>query len=322
MKLSVALCTYNGEKYIQEQLDSILNQTKKIDEIIICDDISTDNTESIIKEYQNQHPYITFIKNPSQLGVVKNFEKAIENCSGDIIFLSDQDDRWIETKVEKIVTAFENNPQTLCFATNGFIMDENSEIDYEKLTAWDIPKILKQNGEKINHFELISCYNNYVTGASMAFKKELIPNIKNIPFLKKVLFHDEWIALKASVINKFDFIDEKLFVYRVHSSQQVGGVSYENSQKKHSYFKYVFSNKTNIKSLYYKRKLKLMSKNYKKFKDLKEKNSLHKDFINSILDTIKSNYSKTIIDFKKEHILDFYIMSFLDFFTKKRKINE
>ena len=111
MKISVALCTYNGEKFINEQLDSILNQSKKIDEIIICDDCSTDNTIGILNKYYEQYPNIFKIYiNRVNLKSVKNFEKAILLSSGDFIFLSDQDDIWVHNKVEKYIQYFNENP--------------------------------------------------------------------------------------------------------------------------------------------------------------------------------------------------------------------
>ena len=101
MKTSVALCTYNGEKYIKYQLDSILNQTVPIDEIIICDDGSTDSTISILNSYREQYPSIFKIHtNENNLRSVKNFEKAISLCSNEFIFLSDQDDIWADHKVK------------------------------------------------------------------------------------------------------------------------------------------------------------------------------------------------------------------------------
>lgn len=103
MKTSVALCTYNGEKYIKEQLDSILNQTKKVDEIIVCDDCSSDKTVEILNHYSSTNPGLFKIYiNEQNLRSVKNFEKAITLCTGDIIFLSDQDDFWVNEKSGRI----------------------------------------------------------------------------------------------------------------------------------------------------------------------------------------------------------------------------
>jgi len=110
MKLSVALCTYNGEKFIEQQINSILNQSISIDEIVICDDQSTDKTVEILKKLQSEHKAIVVIENEINLRSTKNFEKAISLCTGDFIFLSDQDDVWNAQKVEKTLAIFKENP--------------------------------------------------------------------------------------------------------------------------------------------------------------------------------------------------------------------
>lgn len=111
MRLSVAMCTYNGEKYIREQLMSIRNQTLRIDEIVICDDCSEDDTVEIIENLIRQYDLpVRLHVNTWNHGYRKNFEQAICRCSGDIIFLSDQDDIWLPTKVETIIGYFNSNP--------------------------------------------------------------------------------------------------------------------------------------------------------------------------------------------------------------------
>ena len=117
--ISVALCTYNGAKYLGEQLESILNQTRSVNEIVICDDRSTDATADIVKAFQDKAPFpIYFYRNDSQLGSTKNFEKCLQLCQGDIIFLCDQDDSWMPEKVEKLVDYLEKNISEIKPRTN------------------------------------------------------------------------------------------------------------------------------------------------------------------------------------------------------------
>jgi len=112
MKISVAMCTFNGAKFLKEQIDSILNQTLKVDEIIICDDGSADDTLSIVTSYHNLYPNLfKFFKNENNLRSNKNFEKAITICDGDFIFLADQDDVWNESKVENTISFLINTLQ-------------------------------------------------------------------------------------------------------------------------------------------------------------------------------------------------------------------
>ena len=109
MTVSVALCTYNGETYLRPQLDSILAQSVVPDEIIVCDDISKDATVQILEEYKNQFPQIRIFVNPENLGFIKNFEKAINLCTKDIIVICDQDDLWETDKISTILTFFTEN---------------------------------------------------------------------------------------------------------------------------------------------------------------------------------------------------------------------
>ena len=136
MKLSVALCTYNGSKFIEQQINSILNQTIKVDEIIVCDDTSSDATVSILKKLQVTHPCIVIIENEINLRSTKNFEKAIQLCSGDYIFLADQDDLWNTEKVAKTLAIFKENPTAEGVFTNADLIDDNGTKLSHK-TIWD-----------------------------------------------------------------------------------------------------------------------------------------------------------------------------------------
>ena len=107
-RVSVVLCTYNGEKYIREQLESIVSQTYPIHELLIQDDCSTDATPLIIEEYKEKYPFIRFYRNKNNLGFNRNFWKAFEKVTGDYIAISDQDDIWVDTKIEVLVGCIGN----------------------------------------------------------------------------------------------------------------------------------------------------------------------------------------------------------------------
>jgi len=229
MKISVAVCTYNGEKFLHQQIDSILNQTFKVSEIVICDDGSSDETQNILSEYKNNCPEIfkIFI-NPSNLKSVKNFEKTISLCTGDLIFLSDQDDVWAQHKVMTYIDYFERHNDIAVLCSNGYIIDDRN-VDIESYTLWDTPEFLLQNNKEIDYYTIFSTIGNFATGASMALKKSFIDNIIPFPIIEG-FHHDEWIALKAAEQKKFAFLNEKLFYYRVHTAQQVGGISYPQNE--------------------------------------------------------------------------------------------
>jgi glycosyltransferase involved in cell wall biosynthesis len=229
MKISVAFIVYNGARYISTQLDSILAQTHKVDEIIVCDDASSDNTKEILKEYKKNNPNLFFIHcNTQNLGPTKNIEKAIQACTGELILLADQDDYWEEHKVETIIKWFEQNPTMNGVFTNGTLMNSNGELD-NKYALWDIMsfpyKTIKSKTELNSNLTLyINTVENCVTGATLAIRN-------NLPFLKqpfpiiKNLVHDRWLAINLAENNSLGILEEKLIRYRIHSAQAIGGMT-------------------------------------------------------------------------------------------------
>ena len=228
MRISVALCTFNGEKFIVDQIDSILNQTLKVDEIIVCDDGSSDKTIEILKDYQSKFlGLFKIFRNEINLRSVKNFEKAISLCTGDIIFLADQDDVWIDIKVEKMIDYFNKNQKIDVLATNGYCIDEKSVVQ-EKYAVWDVPEFLRKQNIEVDYFKIMSYAGNIATGASMAFRKSIVQDFLPFPIIKN-FHHDEWIAIISSYTNSFELLNDKLFYYRTHKNQQVGGVFYNKT---------------------------------------------------------------------------------------------
>lgn len=262
MKTSVAICTYNGEKYLREQLDSILNQTVSVDEIVICDDNSSDGTHDIIEQYCSKYPnIIKFYINEINLRSVKNFEKAISLCNYEIIFLSDQDDIWVNEKVEEYLEFFEKNKNIKVLASNGYCLNDNSQIE-EKYAIWDVPNFLNENKVSYNYFDLINYVANIATGASMAFRKIIVPDIVPFPIING-FYHDEWISIISSYNNEFKFLEKKYFYYRIHSDQQVGGVFFDKNYKNKLYLTEFFNiQNENIPFYMFKKRLsKIVSLN-------------------------------------------------------------
>jgi glycosyltransferase involved in cell wall biosynthesis len=220
MKLSVALCTYNGEKYIEKQLNSIFNQTIAIDEINICDDGSNDKTIEIINQIQKEHPsIIKLYQNKTNLGCSKNFEKAIELCQGDYIFLSDQDDLWKKDKVEKTLAVFNQNPNAEGVFSNAELIDENDNL-IPNLTIWDSVFFLEKELPKpIDFFNVVSKNGNIVTGATLCIRN----NVKHfITSFEDDVLHDEKIATLLILRDSLYYSTENLISYRIHDKQQVG----------------------------------------------------------------------------------------------------
>ena len=200
--ISVCIATYNGEKYIKEQLDSIINQLEKNDEIIISDDGSSDRTLNIIESYNDSR--IVLYKN-SFKNVVLNFEFAIDKSKGDFIFLSDQDDIWHKDKVKCFLDCFLKNSQVMLLISDFQIIDQNGKQIDGIYTKNEFSSSLVKN----------VIVNNFI-GCAMAFTS----STKNVimPFPNNIAMHDWWIGTCSKLYGEVKFIDKKLHSYRRHSS--------------------------------------------------------------------------------------------------------
>lgn len=220
MKVSVALCTYNGEKYLKEQLDSILNQSRKPDEVVVCDDKSSDSTWSILEHFIQEAPFeVRLIRNEHNLGSTANFAKAISLCTGEIIFLSDQDDVWLPGKLAVVADVLEQDPDVGMVFSNAFVTNEYLQPYAESL--WECVKFDKDMQRLCLQGRLWSVLTqrSYVTGATMAFSSKW--KFLLDPFPTKWV-HDEWITILIDVMSKIKFVPEKLILYRQHQNQQIG----------------------------------------------------------------------------------------------------
>jgi glycosyltransferase involved in cell wall biosynthesis len=234
MKISVAFIVYNGAQYLRTQLDSILAQTHKVDELIICDDASSDNSKEILEEYKNKHPNLFFVHyNTQNLGPTRNIEKTIQYSTGELILLADQDDYWEPNKVETIIKWFEENPTMNGVFTNGSLINSKGILD-NKYCLWDAMsfpyKTIKNNVGLNNNLKLyINTVENAVTGATLAIRNYL-PFLKHpFPIIKN-LVHDRWLAINLAENNSLGIFNDKLIRYRIHSEQAIGGMT-ENIEK-------------------------------------------------------------------------------------------
>ena len=217
-KYSVALCTCNGEKYLQQQLESIINQTVQVDEIVVCDDESTDRTVNIAKTVL-ESTYIPYkiVVNTPRLGVTKNFEKCIGLCSGDIIFLSDQDDVWMENKVEVLSSIFSDKETVLAFS-DAYVIDQNGEVINQ--SAYNRFRFLSKGINDFYIAEMLTRKQQGINGCFTVIRKALYDKIT--PFYDDdddyKLYHDTWIEYCAGLSGKIVGIQDKLMCYRVHDS--------------------------------------------------------------------------------------------------------
>ncbi len=216
--VSVAMATYNGAKYLNEQLDSIIQQTYKNIEIVIVDDCSSDNTISIIKQYQSQHQNIRLFINEINSGVTATFEKAINLSDGAFIAISDQDDIWELNKIELLVDAIDEFDAVY---SNSLLVDANGNSLNKSFTT-----IMNMKTYKSGAPFLLS---NSVPGHTILMKKEFAKNI--LPFPKNILF-DLWIGFCAAGNNGIKFIDKTLVKYRQHETNAIGTRDSKNKKIK------------------------------------------------------------------------------------------
>lgn len=231
--ISVCIATYNGEKYIKEQLDSILLQLDKNDEIVISDDGSSDNTIKLIESYNDSR--IKLFKN-SFKNLILNFEFALNQAKGDYIFLSDQDDVWLRNKVE------------VC---NKYLDSYDIVVSNCKVVNEDL-KIINDSFFKLNNSKkgLISnLVKNSYLGCCLSFRKEVL--FKALPFPKSIPMHDIWLGFVAEIFFKTKFVDEPLILYRRHNKNE--SPTGENSPYKfYRKLSFRFNTLKNLPKLYFK----------------------------------------------------------------------
>lgn len=212
MKISVCMATYNGDKYIKSQLESILAQLNDNDEVVIVDDVSTDKTSLIVKDIKDSR--IVLLRNNVNQGVIKTFEKAMDNASGEIIFLSDQDDIWLPGKVQKFLEAFQAYPDVTLVLSDAQIIDEIGQITAESF--------FKIRGKFVD-YPLSNFIKSKHHGCTLAFKKEMLKFF--LPFPSDTPMHDIWIGIVNGIYGKAFYIDEPLIQHRRHSNNTGRGLT-------------------------------------------------------------------------------------------------
>ena len=249
-KLAILMATYNGEKYIREQLESILSQTYQDFDLYIRDDNSKDNTVEIINEYTKRYPNKIFIEVDKKIarGAYKNFMFLLEYVKNiqkyDLFMFSDQDDVWIKDKVETVVNKYNeqlNNDIPILIHTDLYVVDKNlniisnSFVKYSKLRTeyTDFNKYLVQNN---------------VTGCTMLINKKLVDliNFK----IEYIIMHDWYFALIASAFGKVIYIDKPTINYRQHGDNTVGAKSGNGIRYLYSKISQSDNVKESIKNLY------------------------------------------------------------------------
>ncbi|QUO33450.1 glycosyltransferase family 2 protein [Faecalicatena sp. Marseille-Q4148] len=209
IRISVAVVTYNGVRYLEQQLVSILNQLGEEDEVVISDDGSNDGTIDLIRSFQKTDSRIRLISGPGK-GVKKNVEHALLHTRGKYIFLADQDDIWIDTKVETVLNCFREKHCMVVIHDAHVFAGENPEefmmdsfFDFRNAGAGVVKNIVK---------------NSYI-GCCMAFRRELLETV--IPIPSRIEMHDQWIGvLGDALFGESCFYRKPLLLYRRHGENQ------------------------------------------------------------------------------------------------------
>ncbi len=282
--ISIAMCSYNGERFIKEQIDSILLQSYTNFELIIVDDGSKDNTIEILKEYENKDNRVKIFQNEKNLGFVKNFEKAISLCSGEYIALADQDDIWKKNKLEIFLNEIGEN---LLIYSDAILIDQHSNEIGKQL--------IRPNGNLVKgKCNKAFIYYNCVSGNTLMFKKEIVKDILPIP--EKITFHDIWIAFIASTLGTIAFTEDSLTYYRRYSEQVTKDTEkeyktiFDRLKKKEN--SYLLHAKNLVNYCQEFRKVKNIDENMKNILDI---------FIEHYL-----NYEKGYFNFKMKECLETY----------------
>jgi len=224
------MCTYNGKAFLREQLDSIRAQTIRPDELIICDDASTDGTLEILSAFRNACNFsVKITSSKYNIGVSKNFEKAIAQCSCDVIVMADQDDIWLPRKIETVIRTLQDNPQCGYVFSNADLVDENGSP--LGLDLWKVRGFSEKRFDSYsvcgNQVRVMLIGGNFIYGTTMAFRSEYKSVLLPIQSRSVYCTHDTWICLMLSALGAYGVaIPEALVQYRQHSKQFAGaGIS-------------------------------------------------------------------------------------------------
>jgi len=225
---SVVLCTYNGVRYLDEQIASLVSQDRPPDEIVISDDHSTDGTWEKAQRFEHESELPVVVRrNPENVGFVRNFSEAIDLATGRIIFLCDQDDIWLPGKIGAYERAFMENPEVAMVFSDAAIIDESGNQTGQTAWASDIVAFtpaerrawVSKHGASVERL----IRRNVVTGSAMAFRSRYRPLLLPIPsWADHGVPHDAWIALLLAAVAPTIPLPQVYSLYRLHPDQRLG----------------------------------------------------------------------------------------------------
>ncbi len=230
MKLSIAMATYNGEKYIEEQILSFANQIRPPDELVVCDDQSSDRTLEIVNGLRERVSFpIHAVRNHDRLGYIHNFSKAVQLCTGDIVFLSDQDDVWDRRKLKEHEDVYLRDESIVLVFNDLQVVDTELKplgTTMFRLVDLDDRLLEEIEGERAM---FVLTKRTRVSGCAVSFRAGIWKHVLPVP---ENFYHDEWVAMIAAMMGRIKAIREPLNLYRQHSSQTLGVDIFKQQQPK------------------------------------------------------------------------------------------
>lgn len=302
-QVDILLATYNGEKYLKELIDSILNQTYKNIKLIISDDCSQDNTRKILEEYEKQDERVAVYYQPQNLGYVKNFEFLLKQVKSNLYMLADQDDVWLPEKIEKSVETLKRENADLVFGDLE-VVDKDLKTIYPSFN--DFMLLSRKIKKYIKSYKLNYLYN-CVTGCTVIAKSKFISKLLPIPANSKYFIHDHWLGIMMSIYGKVAYMPEKYIKYRQHGNNQVG-----TNKISHK-----FTKLTQVRELFINVKLGVFGtyvENNDRFpKEIQELNQKAFDYFNMLKDKKNFNFKswKTFHELYKTETKIYYIENFI-----------
>ncbi len=220
---SIALCTFNGVDHLATQWASLLAQDQLPNEIVVCDDQSTDDTVALLHRLAAESPFpVRILENSVRLGYNKNFEKALSECTGDLIFICDQDDAWFPEKISTMARFMGERPDVEAAFCDAWVTDEQLLERQSRFWEWvrfdAVARARWQSGEMME----VMLDGNRVMGCATVLRRSFLANALPVPDSVPGYIYDGWLGLVGAARQSVAFIDEPLQLYRTHPQQQVG----------------------------------------------------------------------------------------------------
>ena len=304
-RVDILVATCNGEKYVKEQIDSILSQTYENIRVIVSDDRSDDNTPKILKELAKSDKRIILNLQKERLGVINNFEFLLKQVKSDFYMFSDQDDFWLPNKVEKMMERQKQENADLVFGDLE-VVNENLETMYP--SYGDYMLLNRKIKKCINSYEYNYLYN-CVTGCTILGKTSMLDKILPLPNTSKYVLHDHWIGIITGIYGKVAYVEETYIKYRQHGNNQVG-----TDKISHKFTKF-----SDVRELFLKIKIEIFQTfvdNNDRFpKEIQEKNTKALNYFKMLENKKYFNFKNWNIfyDLYKNETFKYYIENFMVF---------